>query len=48
MSEMTDFLSVKDRRKARERYINPQLGITLERTIPDNNEFYIKVGFKLL
>lgn len=35
MTEIADFLGVKDKRKARERYIDPQLGITLKRTIPD-------------
>ena len=35
MAEIVEFLGVKDKRKARERYIDPQLGITLERTIPD-------------
>lgn len=35
MAEIADFLGVADRRKARERYIDPQLGITLERTVPD-------------
>lgn len=35
MAEIVDFLGVKDKRKARERYIDPQLGITLERTVPD-------------
>ena len=35
MVEIADFLGVKDKRKARERYVDPQLGITLERTIPD-------------
>ena len=35
MSEIADFLGVKNTRKARERYIDPQLGSTLERTIPE-------------
>lgn len=35
MGDIADFLGVKDKRKARERYVDPQLGITLERTIPD-------------
>lgn len=35
MAEITAFLGVKDVRKARERYITPQLGVTLQRTIPD-------------
>lgn len=35
MADIADFLGVKDKRKARERYVDPQLGITLERTIPD-------------
>ena len=35
MSEIADFLGVKDKRRAREHFIDPQLGITLERTIPD-------------
>ena len=35
MAEIAKFLGVTNYRKARERYINPQLGITLERTIPD-------------
>ena len=35
MAEIADFLGVKDKRRAREHFIDPQLGITLERTIPD-------------
>ena len=35
MAEIADFLGVKNLRKARERYVNPQLGKTLKRTIPD-------------
>ena len=35
MHEIIGFLGIKNVRKARERYINPQLGITLKRTIPD-------------
>ena len=35
ITEIASFLGVKNKRKARERYIDPQLGITLERTIPD-------------
>lgn len=35
MTEIADFLGVKDRRRARERFVNPQIGITLQRTIPD-------------
>lgn len=35
MAEIAEFLGVKDKRKARERYVDPQLGIALERTIPD-------------
>ena len=35
MAEITDFLGVRNRRKAREKYILPQLGISLEMTIPD-------------
>ena len=35
MSEIAQFLGVKDKRRAREHFVDPQLGITLERTIPD-------------
>lgn len=35
MAEIAEFRGVKDKRKARERYVDPQLGIALERTIPD-------------
>lgn len=35
MAEIADFLGVRNRRKAREKYILPQLGISLEMTIPD-------------
>ena len=35
MAEIADFIGVKNLRKARERYVNPQLGKTLKRTIPD-------------
>lgn len=35
--EIADFLGVNNARNVRERYVDPQLGITLERTIPDTN-----------
>ena len=35
LREIADFLGVNNTRNVRERYIDPQLGITLERTIPD-------------
>lgn len=35
LREISDFLGVNNARNVRERYIDPQLGITLERTIPD-------------
>ena len=35
MVEIADFVKMKDIRRARERYVNPQLGKTLKRTIPD-------------
>jgi ATP-dependent DNA helicase RecG len=47
MVEITAFLGVKDVRKARERYITPQLGVTLQRTIPDaptsRNQKYVNI-----
>ena len=36
IAEIADFIGVKNLRNVRERYVNPQLGKTLKRTIPDN------------
>ena len=35
MTEIAEFLGIKSRSRARERYVVPQLGITLKMTIPD-------------
>ena len=35
IAEIADFIGVKNLRNVRERYVNPQLGKTLKRTIPD-------------
>ena len=35
MAEIAEFLGVKNKRKARERYVDPQIGVTLQRTVPD-------------
>jgi len=35
IKEIAEFLGVNNSRNVRERYIDSQLGITLERTIPD-------------
>lgn len=35
LREIANFLGVNNTRNVRERYIDPQLGITLERTVPD-------------
>jgi hypothetical protein len=38
MAEIADLISVKNLRRARERYVNPQLGKTLKCTIPDKSK----------
>ena len=35
MAEIAEFLGLADRRRAREKYVLPQLGITLRMTVPE-------------